>query len=69
VYQRQITAAAQDAAYSELSMEMQANSISPAEMARFREKVKPVIEQFSKAMDPALVKAMYESVEAVRSSN
>ncbi len=68
-YQRQITAAAQDEAYAELSKEMQANAISPAEMERFRDKVKPVIAQFSKDMDPALVKAMYESIEKVRAGN
>ncbi len=65
-YQRQITAAAQDEAYAELSKEMQANAISPAETERFRDKVKPVIAQFSKDLDPALVKAMYESIEKVR---
>ena len=65
-YQRQITADAQGKAYTELAADMQANTVSPAEMDRFREKVKPVIEQFSKDMDPALVKAMYDSVAASR---
>lgn len=68
-YQRQITAAAQDEAFAELSKDMQANTVTPEEMDRFREKVKPVIEQFSKDMDPALVKAMYDSVEQARASN
>ncbi|MGX5219627.1 MULTISPECIES: TRAP transporter substrate-binding protein [Pseudomonas] len=68
-YQRKITAAAQDAAYAELSKDMQANAVTPAEMDRFREKVKPVIEQFSKDMDPALVKAMYDSVEKTRAAH
>ncbi len=68
-YQRQITAAAQEAAYAELSKDMQANAVTPEEMDRFRDKVKPVIEQFSKDMDPALVKAMYDAVEQVRAGN
>ncbi|MFI8480996.1 TRAP transporter substrate-binding protein [Pseudomonas sp. NPDC078700] len=68
-YQRQITEAAQDAAFAELSKDMEANTVSPAEMDRFREKVKPVIEQFSKDMDPALVKSMYDTIEKTRANN
>ena len=68
-FQRKITADAQNEAYTELSKDMEANTVSAAEMDRFREKVKPVIEQFSKDMDPALVKAMYDAVEKVRAGN
>lgn len=37
-----------------------------AEEMTWSVKVKPVVEQFSKDLDPALVKAMYESIDKVR---
>ncbi|THG80578.1 TRAP transporter substrate-binding protein [Pseudomonas sp. A-1] len=66
-YQREITEKAQSAALDKLKQGgIAANEIAPAEIDRFREKVKPVVEQFAKDLDPALVKAMYESIDKVR---
>ncbi|TWI58328.1 tripartite ATP-independent transporter DctP family solute receptor [Pseudomonas duriflava] len=66
VYQRSVSAEAQDKAYETLKGSMTTNEISPAEMDRFREKTKPVIEKLSVDVDPALVKTMYEEVAKVR---
>ncbi|SDS36047.1 TRAP transporter substrate-binding protein [Pseudomonas oryzae] len=66
-FQREITAKAQTEALDKLKQDgIAANEIAPAEIDRFRDKVKPVVEQFSKDLDPALVKAMYESIDKVR---
>ena len=66
-FQREITAKAQTEALDKLKQEgIAANEIAPEEVERFRDKVKPVVEQFSKDLDQSLVKAMYESIEKVR---
>lgn len=67
-FQREITAKAQTEALDKLKQDgIAANEIAPEEVERFRDKVKPVVEQFAKDLDPALVKAMYESIDKVRS--
>lgn len=66
-FQREVTAKAQTEALDKLKQEgIAANEIAPEQVDRFREKVKPVVEQFAKDLDPALVKAMYEAIEKVR---
>lgn len=65
-YQRQVTEESQNKALETLKGSMQVNEIAPQEVERFREKVKPVVEQFSKDMNPELVKAMYDSIDKVR---
>ncbi|MCY1416215.1 2,3-diketo-L-gulonate-binding periplasmic protein YiaO [compost metagenome] len=66
-YQREITAKAQTEALDKLKQEgVAANEIAPEEIERFRDKVQPVVEQFAKDLDPALVKAMYEAIDKVR---
>ncbi|MCM2318713.1 MAG: TRAP transporter substrate-binding protein [Pseudomonas sp.] len=66
-FQREVTAKAQTEALDKLKQEgVAANEIAPQEIDRFRDKVKPVVEQFSKDLNPALVKAMYEAIEKVR---
>lgn len=68
-YQRETTAKAQTEALDKLKQEgIAANEIAPEQVDRFREKVKPVVEQFAKDMDPNLVKGMYESIDKVRSA-
>jgi DNA-binding protein Fis len=42
------------------------NDISPEEKDRFRERVKPVIDKFSKELDGSLVKMMYDEIAKVR---
>ena len=65
-YQRQVTEDSQNKALETLKGSMQVNEIAPQEVERFREKVKPVVEQFAKDMNPELVKAMYDSIDKVR---
>ena len=42
------------------------NEISPAEIERIRQKVKPVVDKYSKEIDPELVKLVDESLAKVR---
>ncbi|MBV2131678.1 TRAP transporter substrate-binding protein [Pseudomonas sp. MAP12] len=65
-YQRQVTEDSQSKALETLKGSMQVNEIAPQEVERFRDKVKPVVEQFVKDMNPELVKAMYDSIDKVR---
>ncbi|MDH2431491.1 TRAP transporter substrate-binding protein [Pokkaliibacter sp. MBI-7] len=65
-YERDVSVKAQDVARENLAKSMEINDITPAEMARFRDKVKPVIEQFSKDLDQDLVKTMYDDIEKTR---
>lgn len=46
---------------------MQVNEIAPAEMNRLREKVKPVVEKFSKDIGEATVKELYAEIAKARS--
>lgn len=56
-YQRQVSREAAKAAVEELKTRgAQFNEISPEEVARMREIVKPVVEKFSGQYDPAIVK-------------
>lgn len=45
---------------------MQVNEIAPAEMARLRDKVKPVVEKFSKEIGEATVKELYGEIAKAR---
>jgi tripartite ATP-independent transporter DctP family solute receptor len=45
---------------------MQINDIAPEEIARMRDKVKPVIDKYSSQVGEALVKALYAELEKVR---
>jgi len=67
-YQRALSGERQEKAYAALKESMQVNEIAPAEIERFRERVQPVIEQFSKELDPALLKAMYEEIAKTRAA-
>ena len=66
IYQRQITEDSQNQAYAALKASMQVNEVAPAEIARFRDKVRPVVEQFSRDLDPTLVKALHDAIAQVR---
>ena len=67
-YQRKVTAESMDKARSNLAEHIAINDISPAEMDRFREKVKPVVDKFSQTVDAGLVKTMYEEIAKVRAA-
>ncbi len=66
VFQRQVTADSMDKARANLEKQIAVNDISPAEKDRFRERVKPVIDEFSQQLDAGLVKMMYDEIARVR---
>lgn len=68
VFQREVTAASMDKARANLEQHIAVNDISPAEKDRFRERVKPVIEKFSRQLDQSLVKLMYDEIAKVRAA-
>lgn len=67
-YQRSVSRQQQDEALTALKGAMTFNEISPAEVERFREAVKPVVEKFSKEIDPALMTQMNEELAKVRAA-
>jgi tripartite ATP-independent transporter DctP family solute receptor len=68
VFQREVTAASMDKARATLQAHIAVNDISPAEKDRFRERVQPVIDKFSKQLDAGLVKQMYDEIAKVRAA-
>ncbi|WP_434677113.1 TRAP transporter substrate-binding protein [Pseudomonas sp. R1-18] len=68
VFQREVTAASMDKARATLHAHIAVNDISPAEKDRFRERVQPVIDKFSKQLDAGLVKQMYDEIAKVRAA-
>lgn len=67
-FQREVTAASMDKSRVALEGEMAVNDISVEEKDRFRERVQPVIEKFSKDLDAGLVKMMYDEIAKVRAA-
>ena len=47
---------------------MQVTELAPAEVARLREKTKPVAEKFSKEVSEASVKELFAEIEKVRAT-
>jgi tripartite ATP-independent transporter DctP family solute receptor len=67
-YQRKISREQTSKALAELkSKGMAFNEISPEELAKMREKVKPVVQKYSKEVGEDLVKQTYAEIEKVRS--
>ena len=48
---------------------MQINDLAPEEIARMREKVKPVIDKYAPQVGEVLVKQFYEELEKARGRN
>lgn len=67
-YQREVTAASMNKARATLEEKLAVNDISAEEKDRFRERVQPVIEKFSKELDGNLVKMMYDEIAKVRAA-
>lgn len=66
-FQRQIAREQAKSAQAELAAKgLQVNEIAPAEMARFREKVKPVWEMFAKDVGPELTKEVFSEIDKQR---
>lgn len=68
-FQREVTAASMDKSRAALEKGIAINDVSPAEKDRFRERVKPVIEKFSKDLNADLVKQMYDEIAKVRTAS
>jgi len=66
-YERSVSREQAGKALEELKAEgMQVSELPAEEVAKFREKVKPVIDKFSKEVDPALMKLLDDEVTKAR---
>ena len=66
-YQRKLNNDADTEAVASLKGKgMQVNSVSPEELQRMRDKVRPVVERFAAQFDPQLAKEMFAQVDAMR---
>ena len=69
-FQRQLSRDADQKAVDALAASgMTVTKLPPEEIARFREKTKPVAEKFAASAHPDLVKALNEAIERVRAAN
>ncbi|WP_026187239.1 TRAP transporter substrate-binding protein [Ensifer sp. BR816] len=69
-FQRQLSRDADQKAVDALAASgMTVTKLPPEEIARFREKTKPVAEKFAASANPDLVKALNETIERVRAAN
>ncbi len=69
-FQRQLSRDADQKAVEALAASgMTVTKLPPEEIARFREKTKPVAEKFAASANPDLVKALNETIERVRAAN
>lgn len=65
-YQRQISREASEKALVELRKTMEVTQIPPAEMAKIRAKVKPVVDKYTAEVGADLVKQLYAEIDKVR---
>ena len=69
-FQRQLSRDADQKAVDALAASgMTVTKLPPEEIARFREKTKPVAEKFAASANPDLVRALNEAIERVRAAN
>ncbi|OAP36532.1 ABC transporter substrate-binding protein [Sinorhizobium glycinis] len=69
-FQRQLSRDADQKAVDALAASgMTVTKLPPEEIARFREKTKPVAEKFAGAANPDLVKALNDTIQRVRAAN
>ena len=64
--ERKISQAQETKAIGQLKAKMQVNEVSPAEIARLRDKVKPVVEKYSKEVSESLVAEMNAELAKMR---
>lgn len=65
-YQRKVSRDAQDQALASLKKTMEVSELPPAEIAKLRAKVKPVVDKFSAEAGADFVKQVYAEIEKVR---
>jgi TRAP-type transport system periplasmic protein len=66
VYQRQVSRDAQEKALALLKTKMEYNELPPAEVAKIRTKLKPVIDKYSANVGADFAKQVYAEIEKVR---
>ena len=65
-YQRTLSRGAQEVALNELKQKMEVTELPPAELAKVREKLKPVIEKYSANVGTDFAKKVFAEIEKVR---
>ena len=66
VYQRKVSRDAQDVALANLKKTMEYSELPPAEVAKIRTKLKPVIDKFSANVGADFAKQVYAEIDKVR---
>jgi tripartite ATP-independent transporter DctP family solute receptor len=66
VYQRKVSRDAQEQALATLKKTMEVSEIAPAEMAKIRAKVKPVVDKYTAEIGAGLVKQLYAEIDKAR---
>jgi tripartite ATP-independent transporter DctP family solute receptor len=66
VYQRKVSRDAQDAALASLKQKMEYTELPPAELAKVRTKLKPVIDKYSQQVGADFAKQVYGEIDKVR---
>jgi TRAP-type C4-dicarboxylate transport system substrate-binding protein len=66
VYQRKFSRDAQDASLANLKKTMEYSELPPAEIAKVRAKLKPVIDKYSAAVGADFAKQVYTEIDKVR---
>jgi len=65
-YQRKVSRDAQDVALTNLKKTMEYTELPPAEVAKVRAKLKPVIDKYSNNVGPDFAKQVYAEIDKVR---
>ena len=66
VYQRKVARDAADQSLANLKKTMEVNEVSPAELTKIREKLKPVIDKYSAQVGPDLIARLYAEIAKAR---
>ena len=65
-YQRTLSRGAQEVAMNELKKSMEVSELPPAELAKVRTKLKPVIDKYSASVGADFAKVVFDEIEKVR---
>ncbi|MEK8028479.1 TRAP transporter substrate-binding protein [Pseudaquabacterium rugosum] len=68
LYERKVSRQKNAEALAELRKTLQVNEVSPAELARMRDKARPVNEKYAKQVGETLVKEVYAEIDKVRAA-
>jgi TRAP-type C4-dicarboxylate transport system substrate-binding protein len=68
-YQRQVSREQDAVELDALAKTMQVTELPPEEMAKMRERAKPVVDKYNGELDPLLIKTLEAEIAKVRGSN